>query len=80
MDISSILMTERMNMELLFLTCIYGWDPRFRSVIIFRSVMGMGGGMGKGMGRPNWNMRALFSDSTAERVGARHDCLHQWSS
>lgn len=52
-------------------TCIYGWDPRFRCIIVFKGVMD----------RPNWKMRVLFSGFTAERVGARHDdSLHKRSS
>lgn len=51
--------------------CIYGWDPRLRSVLILQKVMD----------RPNWNIGALFGGLTAERVGARHDdFLHNWSS
>lgn len=63
--------------EILFLklwnvyTCIYGWDPRLRSVFIFQSVRERG----------DWKTGALLGDFTAERVGARHnDCLHKWSS
>lgn len=70
-------MTEYMNKDRSIssrgasFTCIYGWDPRFRSVFVLTRVMD----------RPKWSIGALLGKFTAERVGARHnDPLAKWSS
>ena len=63
------------------LTCIYRWNPRFRSVTMFTLIFPFPSPSIMRRRDCSWKIGALFRDVTAERVGARHnDSLDKWSS